>query len=200
MGTDELFTCQARGLALNMCLASLRLAEEDGHSLTRLVLWKSHPHPRENYFCEGRSRLQTSLLFLLHLPQGALIWFGSPGTCHTACGGSGRRDGEKRSLVSPLRAERWEEAVLQVLGFRAQRLHALSVRLRGQCGYCVGNFGQGALLGRWARGGQSEDLVLDQIPAQGGKGARGDQGCNVGWEHQRALGLCSGARGISCGC
>lgn len=83
VGTHELFTCQARGLALNMRLASLRLAEEDGHSLTRLVPWKSHPHPRENYFCEGRSWLQTSLFFLLHLPQGALIWFGNPRTCHS---------------------------------------------------------------------------------------------------------------------
>ena len=30
VGTEELFTCQARGLALNTRLASLRLAEEDG--------------------------------------------------------------------------------------------------------------------------------------------------------------------------
>lgn len=89
----------------------------------------------------------------------------------TACGGSGRQE---RSPVSPLRAEGWEEAVLQVLGFRAQCLHALLIRLWGQCGYCGGNFGQGALLGRRARGGQSEDLVLDQISAQGGKGTQED--------------------------
>lgn len=61
MGTDELFTCQARGLALNMRLASLRLAEEDGHLLTRLAPWKSHPHPGENYFYEGRSFCSCSI-------------------------------------------------------------------------------------------------------------------------------------------
>lgn len=76
-----------------------------------------------------------------------------------------------------------------MLGFRAQCLYALLIRLRGQCGYCGGNFGQGALLGRRARGGQSEDLVLDQISAQGGKGTQEDQGCNVGWEHQKASGF-----------
>lgn len=46
VGTEELFICQARGLALNTWLASLRLAEEDGHLLTRLV----PPHAREELF------------------------------------------------------------------------------------------------------------------------------------------------------
>lgn len=49
VGTEELFTCQARGLALKTRLASLRLAEGDGHLLTRLV----PPTPGKSYFCEG---------------------------------------------------------------------------------------------------------------------------------------------------
>lgn len=46
MGTEELFTCQARGLALNTQLASLKLAEGEGQLLTRLVPPRPHSHLR----------------------------------------------------------------------------------------------------------------------------------------------------------
>lgn len=46
VGTEELFTCQARGLALNTQLASLKLAEGEGQLLTRLVPPRPHSHLR----------------------------------------------------------------------------------------------------------------------------------------------------------
>lgn len=50
VGTEELFTCQARGLALNTRLASLRLAEEGGWLLTWLVPLRPRLHPRGELF------------------------------------------------------------------------------------------------------------------------------------------------------
>lgn len=39
--------------------------------------------------------------------------------------------------------------------------------------------------------GQSEDLVLGRVTAQGDKGTQGVWGCTRGWEPQRAVGLFS---------
>lgn len=47
VGTEELFACHARGLALNARLASLRLAEEGGHLVTKLVPKRFHPTPED---------------------------------------------------------------------------------------------------------------------------------------------------------
>lgn len=59
--TEELFTCQARGLALNTRLVSLRLAEENGYLLTRLVHRDPTPSPGKSYFVK-RERTQESWL------------------------------------------------------------------------------------------------------------------------------------------
>lgn len=50
VGTEELFTCQARGLVLNTWLASLKLAEEGGHLMTKLVPQRAHPRARGELF------------------------------------------------------------------------------------------------------------------------------------------------------
>lgn len=50
VGTEELFTCHARGLVLNTWLASLRLAEEGGHLMTKLVPQRAHPRARGELF------------------------------------------------------------------------------------------------------------------------------------------------------
>ena len=68
MGTEELFTCQAPELALSTWLASLRLAEEDGHLLTRLVPLQCHPHPRGELLCKGREDPKVLAPDLCHLP------------------------------------------------------------------------------------------------------------------------------------
>lgn len=88
---------------------------------------------------------------------------------------------------------------MQALGFSAQRLHALWLRLRGQQGSCWANLGQGAVLGRveWEWWMQSEDLALDQVTAQGDKGMQGVWGCNTGWQPQAAVSLCSRSQGAS---
>lgn len=179
VGTEELFTCQARGLALNTRLASLRLAEADEWLLARLVPLRSHPHP------EGRKnpgvRAPDVCLPLPFVPapsppiSSSLGWH-PRATAQQVVAQAGRTVWTW-SLASPLRAEGREDAVLQALDLRAQRLHTLRVRLRSQRGSCWGNSGQGAVLGRegGGGGGQSEDLVLDQVTAQGDKGTQGDQ-------------------------
>lgn len=180
VGTEELFAGHARGLALNARLASLRLAEEGGHLVTKLVPKRSTSHASGQRTQEPwpQACAASSLLRLLCLPQEALVGVGAlwwPGLA-----GQGQR-----ALGSPLRAEGREGAVLQALGPGAQRLHALRVRLRRQHGPCWGQFGQGAILGR-GQGGHSEDVAPDHRAAQGGRGTQGQQGRGVGWESPRA--------------
>ena len=97
VGTEELFTCQAPELALSTWLASLRLAEEDGHLLTRLVPLQCHPHPRGELLCKGREDPKVLAPDLCHLPP-VVPAPSSPGSPNlgwhlwdTACGGSGRK-------------------------------------------------------------------------------------------------------------
>lgn len=135
VGTEELFTCQARGLALNMRLASLRLAEEGGRLLTWLVPLRSQPHPRGELSVRREREPKRPGSSLCHF----LPFFAAPSSpvnpdlgrrpwaMAWQVAAQAGRTGWKWSLASPLCAEGREDAVLQALNFRARRLHALWV-------------------------------------------------------------------------
>lgn len=130
VGTEEPFACQARELALNTWLASLRSAEEDGQLLTRLVPQDPTPTPPENCCIVGmwtpNSWLQTCAPSPLSVPApsslGSQVW---AGISETQPGGSGGLDGRKWSSGSPLSAEQREEALVLVRGLGARHLDVL---------------------------------------------------------------------------
>lgn len=201
MVTEELFTCQARGLALNTRLVSLGLAEEDGYLLTRLVPQRSHPQPREELF---RGERENSGVLALDLCR--ILPF-APAPSSPGGPNLGWHPWDMPQPVGRAGSASWSHLSVLRGGrtlFCRRWASELSIFTLSGSDSGVSVAPAGVILGKepsWrGQGGPSEDLVLAQISAHGGKGTQGDQGHNVGWGPQKAVGLCSGSQRISCDC